>query len=59
LSPANDSRFIDDIGESGHPLSAHYADFLSTWQAVTYRKMRTDRKDVEAGAIGHLKLLPR
>ena len=28
LSPANDSRFLDAVGESGHPLSPHYDDFL-------------------------------
>ncbi len=59
LSPANESRFIDDLGESGHLLSRHYDDFLKDWQAVTYRRMLMQRKDIEAGAIGHLKLLPR
>ena len=29
LSPANDSRFLDAVGESGHPLSPHYDDFLN------------------------------
>ena len=59
LSPANDSRFIDAVGESGHPLSRHYDDFLQDWQKVRYRPMRMERKDVEAGAIGHLRLTPR
>ena len=58
LSPANDSRFLDAVGESGHPLSRHYDDFLADWAAVRHRSMRMDRKDVEAGAIGHLRLLP-
>ena len=58
LSPGNDSRFIDAVGESGHPLSQHYDDFLSDWRAVKHRPMRMDRKDVEAGAIGRLRLLP-
>jgi penicillin amidase len=58
LSPANDSRFLVDVGESGHPLSSHYDDFLADWQAVRHRKMRMARSDVEAGAIGHLTLLP-
>ena len=34
LSPANDSRFIIDLGQSGHPLSRHYDDFLQDWQQV-------------------------
>ena len=58
LSPANDSRFLDAVGESGHFLSPHYDDFLADWRAVRHKKMRMDRGDVEAGAIGHLRLIP-
>ena len=58
LSPANDSRFIDDVGESGHLLSPHYDDFLNDWRAVRHRKMRMDRVDIDRGALGHLRLLP-
>ena len=58
LSPANDSRFLDAVGESGHPLSKHYDDFLADWQAVRYHKMRMERAEVERGAIGHLRLTP-
>ena len=59
LSPANDSRFLDAVGESGHPFSKRYGDFLSDWQAVRHKKMRMERKDIETGATGHLKLTPR
>ncbi len=59
LSPANDSRFLVDVGESGHFLSPHYDDFLPDWKAVRHRKMRMDRADVERGAIGHLRLDPQ
>ena len=58
LSPANDSRFADDVGESGHVLSGHYDDFLADWRAVKYRSMTTDRSRIEEGAIGHLRLTP-
>jgi penicillin amidase len=58
LSPANDSRFLDAVGESGHFLSPHYADFLNDWRAVAHRKMRLDRADIERGALGHLRLVP-
>src|SRR5262249_39388300 len=58
LSPANDSRFLDAVGESGHFLSAHYDDFLKDLQAGRYRKMRMNRADVDAGAIGRLRLVP-
>jgi penicillin amidase len=58
LSPANDSRYLDAVGQSGHPLSAHYDDFLADWQAVRYRKMRLERADIEHGSIGRLRLVP-
>ena len=58
LSPANDSRFLDAVGESGHFLSKHYDDFLKDWRAVQYRAMRMERKDIERGALGHLRLTP-
>jgi len=56
LSPANDSRFLVDVGESGHVLSQHYDDFLADWSAVRHRKMRMERADIEKGAIGRLTL---
>jgi penicillin amidase len=58
LSPANDSRFLDAVGMSGHVLSTHYDDFLPDWQATRHRKMRMDRLEVESGAIGRLRLRP-
>jgi len=58
LSPANDSRFLDAVGESGHFLSTHYDDFLKDWRAVTHKKMRMDRADIDRGALGHLRLTP-
>jgi len=58
LSPANDSRFLDAVGESGHLLSPHYADFLSDWHDVKHRKMRMDRTEIDKGALGHLRLKP-
>jgi penicillin G amidase len=58
LSPANDSRFIDAVGESGHFLSTHYDDFQRDWQAVRHRKMRMSRQEAESGAIGRLRLTP-
>jgi penicillin amidase len=58
LSVANDNRFIDAVGQSGHPLSPHYADFLPDWRAVKYRRMRMDREEIERGATAHLRLVP-
>jgi penicillin amidase len=59
LSPGNDSRYIIDLGQSGHPLSPHYDDFLDDWRAVRSRPMLTLRADIEAGALGHLRLTTR
>jgi penicillin amidase len=58
LSPENDSRFADALGQSGHPLSRHYDDFLQGWRAVTHRPMRMDRREIERDAIGRLRLTP-
>jgi len=58
LSPADDSRFLDAVGESGHFLSAHYDDFLQDWRAARHRRMRMTRKEAAAGAIGTLHLVP-
>jgi penicillin amidase len=58
LSPANDSRFLDAVGQSGHPLSRHYDDFLSDWQNVRYRRMRMERAEIEKDALGRLRLTP-
>jgi penicillin amidase len=59
LSPANDSRFLDAVGQSGHFLSSHYADFLPDWHDVKHRKMRMERADIDRGAVGHLRLTPQ
>ena len=58
LSPANNSRFLDAVGESGHFLSNHYDDFLRDWQQVRHKPMRMDRASIERGATGHLTLKP-
>ena len=58
LSSANDSRFLDAVGEGGHFLSAHYDDFLADWQGVRHKKMRMTRADVDSGASGTLTLVP-
>ena len=58
LSPANDSRFIDAVGQSGHFLSRHYDDFMTDWRDVQYRKMRMTRTAIDEGALGRLVLSP-
>jgi penicillin amidase len=56
LSPANDSRFADAVGQSGHFLSRHYDDFLPDWRAVRHKKMRMSRAEIDKDALGTLKL---
>jgi penicillin amidase len=58
LSPANDSRFLDAVGQSGHFLSKQYDDFLADWRQVRSRRMRLERSDVEKGATGRIRLRP-
>jgi len=58
LSAANDSRFIDAVGPSGHFLSKYYDAYLPDWKAVRYRKMRMDRLQIESDAIGRMRLSP-
>lgn len=56
LSAANDSRYIDPVGASGHFLSPHYDDFMQDWSQGRYRKVRMDRLDIETGALGRMRL---
>ena len=58
LSPANNSRFIDAVGQSGHFLSRYYDDFMTDWRDVRDRKMRMTRAEVDDGALGRLVLTP-
>jgi penicillin amidase len=59
LSTANDSRFLDAVGQSGHLLSPHYDDSLQLWATGRLRKMLMDRAAIEKGAIGRLTLTPK
>jgi penicillin amidase len=59
LSPANDSRFLDAVGQSGQRLSPHYDDALPLWAAGQYRSMRMERADIDRSAIGKLQLVPK
>ena len=58
LSPQNDSRFLDAVGQSGHVLSPRYSDALQDWGAGRMRKMRMTREDADRNAIGTLRLVP-
>ena len=53
------SVFIQSTGQSGNPLSSHYADYAQAWRDGRYLPMRTDRAAVEEDALGTLVLSPR
>jgi penicillin amidase len=45
-------------GQSGHPASKHYDDFIPMWLAVKHHPMLFERQMIEANAEGRLSLLP-
>ena len=59
LSSLTGSRFLGSVGQSGHLLSPHYDDTLSDWHELNHRPMRMERADIERGAIGTLRLVPK
>ena len=45
-------------GQSGHPASKHYDDFIKPWQRFEHHPMLFDREEIAASAEGTLRLLP-
>jgi penicillin amidase len=43
-------------GQSGHPASKHYADFIKPWLRVKHHPMLFERGSIEANAEGILKM---
>lgn len=60
LDPADwdNSRAIHPTGQSGHPASRHYADFIPHWLDGTYHPLLWSRLAVVEHAAGHLTLEP-
>ncbi len=54
----NNSTSIQAVGQSGHPLSRHYADFVRPWRNSEYHPMPWDRPYVEEATRDHLILEP-
>lgn len=52
------SRSIHAPGQSGHPASKHYDDFLKPWLRGEHHPMLFDRDEIEANAEGTLRILP-
>lgn len=58
LSHLDAGQFIQAVGQSGHFLSPHYADYLADWGQGKYRKMRLSEESVKEAAIGVLNVIP-
>lgn len=52
------SLYIHATGQSGNPLSPLYRNFLELWSRGEYVPMTTRRSEIEAGALGRLRLRP-
>ena len=59
LADPERSVFIQSTGQSGNPLSSHYADYAEAWRDGRYLPMLTDRARIEEDALGTLVLEPR
>ncbi|KQI70910.1 hypothetical protein AN191_15635 [Loktanella sp. 5RATIMAR09] len=58
LANANSSRYIIPAGQSGHPLSRFYDNFLLLWTQGEYLTMTTDIAVVSGAAAGVTRLIP-
>jgi penicillin amidase len=45
-------------GQSGHPASKHYADFVRSWLRVEHHPMLFERSTIEENAEGTLEMMP-
>ena len=45
-------------GQSGHPASRHYADFIRSWLHVEHHPMLFERSIIEENAEGKLEMMP-
>ena len=59
LADLDRSLFIIAIGQSGNPLSPHYADLADAWHANQPFEIPTSRDEIERTAAEHLVLTPR
>jgi penicillin amidase len=58
LSDWSNSSAVHTTGQSGQPLSKHYADMVSMWQTVRYGPFYFDRADLDKVREGLLVLGP-
>lgn len=58
LADLDRSMFMHSTGQSGNPLSPHYADFAAPWSRIEMAPMTTKRVEIEQGALGTMRLAP-
>ena len=58
LADVNDSLSGHAPGQSGHPISKHFDDFISMWLRVGHHPMLYARNDIEASRPSILHLIP-
>jgi penicillin amidase len=58
LGDLGNSRMINSVGQSGHPVDPHYDDQIETWRQLQYHPTNWERAAVEAGEYERLVLEP-
>jgi penicillin amidase len=58
FSDLSNSQTIHTTGQSGHPMSEHYSDFVDAWRNIEYHPMSWTREQVESSAANTLILQP-
>lgn len=58
FSDLSNSVTVHTTGQSGHPASEHYGDFIDDWRNINYHPMLWTRDDIEANAASTLTLEP-
>jgi len=58
LADLTRSRSIHAPGQSGHPASQHYDDFIKMWMKIEYHPMLFAREEIEENAEGTLSMHP-
>ncbi|HVB25284.1 MAG TPA: penicillin acylase family protein [Ktedonobacteraceae bacterium] len=58
LADVKSSLSIHAPGQSGHPASKHYDDFIKPWLRVEHHPMLFERSMIEANAEGNIQLEP-
>ena len=58
LANLADSLSIHAPGQSGHPASKHYDDFIKPWLNVEHHPMLFDHETIDEQAAGKLRMIP-